>query len=554
VTVGASISEGDDFWHDADSIGARYGVGKGSFLGFRAIRSSESQANVPSPLRVARYVRMSTEHQQYSTENQSVAIDEYAKARGMEIVRTYADHGKSGLNLAGRPGLKSLLKDVSSGVSDFEAILVYDVSRWGRFQDADESAYYEYVLKQSGIRVHYCGEPFENDGSLPSDLIKTLKRTMAGEYSRELSVKVFAGQCRLIELGFRQGGPAGYGLRRHLVDQDRVFKQVLQGGERKSLQTDRVILAVGPPEEVEVVQRIFRYFTEEGANEREISDLLNRDGDVNDLKRPWTRAGVRQVLTNPKYIGSNVYNRRSFKLKRKRIKNPPEMWVSKAGAFPPVVAVETFEKAIQIIADRHRSYTDDDLLNQLKGLLQRVGRLSGFIIDEAEDMPSSYAYTSRFGSLPRAYALIGWGAGRDYSYVEINRGIRKQHQPLVTTIIDQLSAAGGRVERDPQTDLLTINGEYTAALVLARCLMTAGGSQRWVVRFDAALQPDITIAARLLPDNKGILDYYLLPSIADLGDSLRFCAHNPLSLEVFRFDDLAFFAAIAKRTLIEEAA
>jgi DNA invertase Pin-like site-specific DNA recombinase len=554
VTVGASISEGDDFWHDADSIGARYGVGKGSFLGFRAIRSSESQANVPSPLRVARYVRMSTEHQQYSTENQSVAIDEYAKARGMEIVRTYADHGKSGLNLAGRPGLKSLLKDVSSGVSDFEAILVYDVSRWGRFQDADESAYYEYVLKQSGIRVHYCGEPFENDGSLPSDLIKTLKRTMAGEYSRELSVKVFAGQCRLIELGFRQGGPAGYGLRRHLVDQDRVFKQVLQGGERKSLQTDRVILAVGPPEEVEVVQRIFRYFTEEGANEREISDLLNRDGDVNDLKRPWTRAGVRQVLTNPKYIGSNVYNRRSFKLKRKRIKNPPEMWVSKAGAFPPVVAVETFEKAIQIIADRHRSYTDDDLLNQLKGLLQRVGRLSGFIIDEAEDMPSSYAYTSRFGSLPRAYALIGWGAGRDYSYVEINRGIRKQHQPLVTTIIDQLSAAGGRVERDPQTDLLTINGEYTAALVLARCLMTAGGSQRWVVRFDAALQPDITIAARLLPDNKGILDYYLLPSIADLGDSLRFCAHNPLSLEVFRFDDLAFFAAIAKRALIEEAA
>jgi hypothetical protein len=263
---------------------------------------------------------------------------------------------------------------------------------------------------------------------------------------------------------------------------------------------------------------------------------------------------VRQVLTNPKYIGSNVYNRRSFKLKRKRVINPPEMWVSKEGAFAPVVAVETFERAIQIIADRHRSYTDDDLLSQLQGLLQRVGRLSGFIIDEAEDMPSSYAYTSRFGSLPRAYTLIGWSAGRDYSYVEINRGIREQHRPLVTAIIDQLSAAGARVVRDPKTDLLTINGEYTAALVLARCMMTAGGSQRWVVRFDAGLQPDITIAARLLPDNSGILDYYLLPSIADLGESLRFCAHNPLSLEVFRFDDLAFFAAIAKRTLIEEAA
>jgi len=61
--------------------------------------------------------------------------------------------------------------------------------------------------------VHYRAEQFENDGSLSSTLLKTIKRTMAGEYGRELSVKVFAGQCRLIERGFRQGGPAGYGLR-----------------------------------------------------------------------------------------------------------------------------------------------------------------------------------------------------------------------------------------------------------------------------------------------------------------------------------------------------
>ena len=95
-----------------------------------------------APLRVAQYVRMSTEHQQYSTENQSQAIPEYARAQGMEIVETYADHGKSGLNLAGRQGLQKLLHDVQRGSPGFEALLVYDVSRWGRFQDADESAYY----------------------------------------------------------------------------------------------------------------------------------------------------------------------------------------------------------------------------------------------------------------------------------------------------------------------------------------------------------------------------------------------------------------------------
>jgi hypothetical protein len=54
----------------------------------------------------------------------------------------------------------------------------------------------------ASIRVHYCAEQFENDGSMSSSVLETLKRSMAAEYSRELSVKVFSGQCRLIELGF----------------------------------------------------------------------------------------------------------------------------------------------------------------------------------------------------------------------------------------------------------------------------------------------------------------------------------------------------------------
>ncbi len=72
-----------------------------------------------------------------------------------------------------------------------------------------------------GFEVHYVAEQFSNDGSLQSNLMKNIKRSMAGEYSRELSVKVFAGQCRLIEKGYRQGGPAGYGLRRMLIDEKR---------------------------------------------------------------------------------------------------------------------------------------------------------------------------------------------------------------------------------------------------------------------------------------------------------------------------------------------
>ena len=203
------------------------------------------------PIRAAQYVRMSTEHQKYSTENQAEIIAQYAAKRGFEIVRTYEDAGKSGLRLEGRLSLQRLIADVRSGSADFAAVLVYDVSRWGRFQDTDESAYYEFICREAGIKVHYCAEQFENDGSLSATIIKSMKRAMAGEYSRELSTKVFTGQCRLIRLGFRQGGPAGYGLRRQLVDERREPKAILDRGEQKSLQTDRVVLRPGPPEEVE---------------------------------------------------------------------------------------------------------------------------------------------------------------------------------------------------------------------------------------------------------------------------------------------------------------
>jgi DNA invertase Pin-like site-specific DNA recombinase len=62
---------------------------------------------------------MSTEHQQYSTENQRDAIRQYAERRGIEIVRTYADEGRSGLRIDGRDALKLLIDDVQSGNADY---------------------------------------------------------------------------------------------------------------------------------------------------------------------------------------------------------------------------------------------------------------------------------------------------------------------------------------------------------------------------------------------------------------------------------------------------
>jgi DNA invertase Pin-like site-specific DNA recombinase len=125
------------------------------------------------------------------------------------------------------------------GLCAYKIILVYDVSRWGRFQDIDEGAHYEFLCKSAGVPVHYCGESFTNDGSTPNSLMKALKRSMAGEYSRELGVRVLAGQKRLAKLGFKQGGMPGYGLRRMLVTSDGKPKQRLSFGEHKNIATNK---------------------------------------------------------------------------------------------------------------------------------------------------------------------------------------------------------------------------------------------------------------------------------------------------------------------------
>jgi len=515
-------------------------------------KMSSATTNTATPARAAQYVRMSTEHQQYSPENQLEVVNQYAAAHNLEIVHEYSDHGRSGLNIAGRDGLNQLMSDVEHQRVDFTALLVYDVSRWGRFQDVDESAYYEYVLKRAGIRVHYCAEQFENDGSMSSSVLKTLKRSMAAEYSRELSVKVFSGQCRLIELGFRQGGPAGYGLRRQLIDRDRNPKGLLGRGERKSLQTDRVILVPGPEPEIATVRNIYDWFVTDGKTEREIMETLNGRGVLGEHGRSWTRATVHQVLTNPKYIGANIYNRRSFKLKHKRVRNPMQMWIWRDAAFEPIIDGALFEKARAIIEARHRHLSDDELLECLRTLLQSKGRLSGLLIDEAEEMPSSSCYASRFGSLIRAYTLVGWNPDRDFAYIEVNRTLRRKHSELISSIFDELLVMGATVSVDPKNDLLTINSEYTASLILARCRETAAGNHRWHLRFDESLDPDIIIAARLQPDNEGILDYYLFPRIDTLAARLNLRPDNGLVLDVYRFANLNFFKEIAQRTPVEE--
>ncbi len=377
---------------------------------------------------------------------------------------------------------------------------------------------------------------------------------MAGEYSRELSAKVFQGACRLIQLGFKQGGTAGFGLRRMLVDHTGQQKGMLKMGEHKSIQTDRVILVPGPDEEVETVRWMYDAFVKEKKSEWEIADLLNERGILTDFQRPWTRGTVHEVLTNEKYLGHNVYHRTSCKLKRKHVENPPEKWIRADNAFVGIIDSTLFLAAQTIILTRSHKLSDEEMLAKLRSILTQHGRISGILIDEAEDLPSSSAFRNRFGSLVSAYRLIGYDPEIDYSFIEINRQLRKKYPEIVAEVLAKLRQMGSVVSIDEKTDLILVNEEWTVSIVLCRYQQSEAGTARWVIRLDEGLKPDITIAVRMDETNTGIRDYYLLPALDMTWGKLRMAEENGIYLDAYQFEALEYFYGMAARCRLEDAA
>jgi len=495
-------------------------------------------------IRSAQYVRMSTEHQKYSTTNQIAGIADYATRHGMTVVRTYVDEGRSGLSVDGRVALQRLLRDVTEGHADFSCILVLDVSRWGRFQDVDEAAYLEYLCRRAGIEIRYCAEPFDNDGSLASSIVKTLKRAMAGEYSRELSAKVFAGQAHLISLGYRQGGPAGFGLRRMVINEQGHHKGELQRGEHKSLQTDRVVLIPGPLEEVAVVRRIYRWFADQGLNERAIAEALNREGIRTDLGRVWTPKSIRQLLTNEKYIGNNVFNRHSAKLRGRRVRNPAERVIRAQRAFPAIVDPDMFERVQRRIARRAPRYTDAELLQRLRELLSKAGSLSTQLIDDSDDMPSAEAYHRRFGSLLNAYRRVGFRENADYSRLRTRPVRRQLTQDLSLQLCQAVVEKGGTAQFDRNSRLVVIDAGLKVAIHVAAPRASIGDDQRWDIRFRREVCPDFTIVVRLADAAETIRDYLILPRLVFSSRRLVLRQDTPLPLAGFQAQSLDAFVAM----------
>jgi DNA invertase Pin-like site-specific DNA recombinase len=499
--------------------------------------------NSTSLIPVAQYVRRSTEHQQYSLENQSTAIEKYAESHSFRVVLTYFD-AKTGLVFKQRAGLRQMLQDVVAGTPIYKAILVYDVSRWGRFQDTDESAHYEFLCKSAGIPVHYCAETFANDGTFPSLIMKALKRTMAGEFSRELGVKVLAGHKRLAQLGFRQGAIPGYGLRRMLVSASGVRKQELRDGERKSIATDRVILVPGPANEVQSVKDIYRMLVAEKLSISAIARELNRRNIVYTGGSEWGYEGVRAVLTSPKYTGCHVYGRTSIKLSTPRVNLPRSEWVLTPGAFEPLIDQSQFSEAQKILRERTFNKADEELLDGLRALLASNGRLSRTAIRDSAEVPSPSTYVYRFGSLQKAYEMIGYGHPEDFS---CSIDLRRKTQALREELMARISAMfpgdvsitrpGGRWRTR-----LRLKSGLTVSVLIGRPVQIKQ-TVRWRIETAKRECGFVTLLARLDRENRAFLDFHVFPTM-DLRDRFHISLADPWLNDGAPLHDLLAFCRV----------
>jgi hypothetical protein len=205
-------------------------------------------------------------------------------------------------------------------------------------------------------------------------------------------------------------------------------------GERKSLATDRVILVQGPPNEVQFVRNIYSMLVAEKRTVYSIANELNRRNIPYVNSRTWDSLAVYTVLTHPKYMGCHVFGRTASRLSTPKVNKPTSEWVVTPGSYVAIVDSATFMEAQRVLCERTINKSDAAILESLRSLFAKKGRLTLALI-QASDLPSPSTYRKRFGSLRRAYELVGYGEAEDFTPSDLRRRIQTQRADLMLQLV-----------------------------------------------------------------------------------------------------------------------
>jgi DNA invertase Pin-like site-specific DNA recombinase len=334
------------------------------------------------------YLRRSTDRQEQSIGDQRKAIERYAEENGFDVLDFYVDDAISGTTTDERKAFLRLIEDAGAEGCPFRYVLVYDIKRFGRL-DNDEAGYYRFQLRRNGIEVVYVSEGFNGDDS--DDLLRPVKQWQARQESKELSKVTIRGLLSRSGEGWWSGGQPPYGydlvywsadgrflmtvrydaeLSKQILDGDGNVVRVVPRGESLTFsKRDRCKLVPSTPERVQVVRSIFSWYVTQGLGFKGIADRLNREGVPSPRggkwsqkhRDKWAMTTIRDMLTNPAYVGDFVWNRHSFAkfhriekgraVPRKGIPGPgpernrPDDWVVTKDAHPALISRTLFQAA-----------------------------------------------------------------------------------------------------------------------------------------------------------------------------------------------------------------
>jgi DNA invertase Pin-like site-specific DNA recombinase len=430
----------------------------------------------------AQYLRMSSDKQPFSIAAQEAAIAEYASRNEIFIIATYIDEARSGLSLSGREGMRRLLVDVAQVNCPFDAILVLDVTRWGRFQDVDESAYYEYHCRRWGVDVFYVAESFRSAHPLDS-LMKQLKRAMAAEYSRELGVKCRAGVVRAVTSGYAAGSLPCLGYRRQAIAANGEEKGLLKSRERKPSVTDRVRWVLGPPNEVARVQKIFADYVN-GKPIVNICGELASEGINSHGGKAITHFMLYALFRNPIVVGVFEWGARGRQKKAASATGIERMTenLRNSAMLSPIVPKEIWNRAqVKMKAareHRERGIPDEILIRKLHDALRAHSdlRCKDF---RRYGLASTDAYRRHFGSVEHAYHLAGVedDIEKRLTFAQaLSTGMNLRNR-LIRDLLSLLAAAGVQAHRMHPEGFIVIND--VQVVVKAARMLKSVKAERW---------------------------------------------------------------------------
>ena len=479
---------------------------------------------------IAYYRHSAQDRQEYSIPLQREKVKRFADANGIQIIKEFPDYGVSGLSSKGRDKFLEMLEYVAESKEDFQYVLVFDMSRWGRFQNLILSPYYIGFCQKYGKKVVFTSIGFQDDDDLASYLRLDVESYKAASYSRELSDNVFNGCVNIARLGFRAGGPAPYALNRVLLDEQRNRVQILNDGQRKSIQNQRVCLEPGDPKEVAVVRRIYNSFIKKRKMPDTIAEDLNHDQIPSAAGKRWTSGGVVNVLKNELYIGTMVYNKTGQKLQKGCRQNPKEQWVRTEDAFNAIVPKELFHQAQAIFEakeqDRLKRYSDEDMLSKLKKLYEKYGMVSANQIAANRHMVSAATYSKHFLSL-------------DMAFQNLFSGVLEKTKKSVA---EQLSKKSKQIQQFE--DYYVLNDKLSV-LVQPSVPVPWGYGVYWSFRPDPRTEIDITLGVPL--SNSGrydILGYLAFPRMLVKSRNVKIFGENDCQLDLYGYNNLDMIESI----------